>query len=43
MRLSVPLQYAGDPIRLIEQVVALERAGLDAVWVAEPTASTRRR
>ena len=35
MRLSVPLQYAGDPIRLIEQVVALERAGLDAVWVAE--------
>ena len=35
MRLSVPLQYAGDPVRLIEQVVALERAGLDAVWVAE--------
>jgi len=35
MRLSVPLQYAGDPVRLIERVVALERAGLDAVWVAE--------
>jgi F420-dependent oxidoreductase-like protein len=35
MRLSVPLQYAGDPVRLMEQVVALERAGLDAVWVAE--------
>ncbi|QUQ66421.1 LLM class F420-dependent oxidoreductase [Kutzneria sp. CA-103260] len=35
MRLSVPLQYAGDPVQLIEQVVALERAGLDAVWVAE--------
>ncbi|MEV6609671.1 LLM class F420-dependent oxidoreductase [Kutzneria sp. NPDC051319] len=35
MRLSVPLQYAGDAIQLMEQVVALERAGLDAVWVAE--------
>jgi F420-dependent oxidoreductase-like protein len=35
MRLSVPLQYAGDARQLIEQVVALERAGLDAVWVAE--------
>jgi F420-dependent oxidoreductase-like protein len=35
MRLSVPLQYAGDPVQLMEQVVALERAGLDAVWVAE--------
>jgi len=35
MRLSVPLQYAGDPVQLIDQVVALERAGLDAVWVAE--------
>ncbi|AHH96727.1 LLM class F420-dependent oxidoreductase [Kutzneria viridogrisea] len=35
MRLSVPLQYAGNPRELIEQVVVLERAGLDAVWVAE--------
>jgi F420-dependent oxidoreductase-like protein len=35
MRLSVPLQYAGDARQLIEQVVALEQAGLDAVWVAE--------
>ena len=26
MRLSVPLRYAGDPVRLIGQAMALERA-----------------
>src|SRR5437016_10107419 len=35
MKISTPLMYAGDPKDLIDQVVALENAGLDAVWVAE--------
>lgn len=35
MRLSVPLQYASDPRTVIEQAVALEKVGLDRVWVAE--------
>ncbi|MBR8742066.1 LLM class F420-dependent oxidoreductase [Nocardiopsis sp. MG754419] len=35
MRISMPLQYAGEPKAAVEQVVALEKAGLDTVWVAE--------
>ena len=35
MKLSTQLQYGDDPIRNAEAVVALERAGLDVVWVAE--------
>jgi F420-dependent oxidoreductase-like protein len=35
MRISTQLMYAGDPKELIEQVVSLENAGLDVVWVAE--------
>src|SRR5256885_2149655 len=35
MKISTQLMYAGDPKDLIEQVVALENAGLDTVWVAE--------
>ena len=35
MQLSMPLQYAGDPQTIIAEAVALEKAGLDAVWVAE--------
>ncbi|MET0133447.1 MAG: LLM class F420-dependent oxidoreductase [Kibdelosporangium sp.] len=35
MRISTQLMYAGDPKQLIEQVVSLEQAGLDVVWVAE--------
>jgi F420-dependent oxidoreductase-like protein len=35
MRLSMPLTYSGDPKETVEQVVALEKAGLDVVWVAE--------
>jgi alkanesulfonate monooxygenase SsuD/methylene tetrahydromethanopterin reductase-like flavin-dependent oxidoreductase (luciferase family) len=35
MQLSTQLQYGDDPIRSAESVVALERAGLDVVWVAE--------
>lgn len=35
MRISMPLQYAGEPKEAVEQVVELERAGLDTVWVAE--------
>ena len=35
MRISTQLMYAGDPKDLIEQVVGMEKAGLDAVWVAE--------
>ncbi|OLT28277.1 LLM class F420-dependent oxidoreductase [Nocardiopsis sp. CNR-923] len=35
MRISMPLQYAGEPKAAVEQVVELEKAGLDTVWVAE--------
>ncbi|MFI9382712.1 LLM class F420-dependent oxidoreductase [Kutzneria sp. NPDC052558] len=35
MRLGTFLQYAGDAVRTVDQAVALEQAGLDAVWVAE--------
>ncbi|MBP2322966.1 F420-dependent oxidoreductase-like protein [Kibdelosporangium banguiense] len=35
MKISTQLMYAGDPKELIEQIVSLENAGLDAVWVAE--------
>ncbi len=35
MKLSTPLTYAGDPRAAADAVVALERAGLDTVWVAE--------
>jgi F420-dependent oxidoreductase-like protein len=35
MRLSMPLTYSGNPKEAVEQVVALEKAGLDTVWVAE--------
>ncbi len=35
MKLSTQLRYGDDPIRSAEAVVALERAGLDVVWVAE--------
>jgi F420-dependent oxidoreductase-like protein len=35
MKLSMPLTYSGDPKQAVEQVVELEKAGLDTVWVAE--------
>src|SRR6478735_11718681 len=35
MKLSTQLQYGDDPVRQVEAVVALEKAGLDVVWVAE--------
>ncbi|HYH31745.1 MAG TPA: LLM class F420-dependent oxidoreductase [Pseudonocardia sp.] len=35
MLLSTQLQYGDDPVRNAEAVVAMERAGLDVVWVAE--------
>jgi F420-dependent oxidoreductase-like protein len=35
MRISTQLMYAGDPKDMIQQVVAMESAGLDTVWVAE--------
>ncbi len=35
MRISMPLQYAGDPKQAVDQVAELEKAGLDTVWVAE--------
>ena len=35
MRISVPLPYAAEPLSQVATVVAMERAGLDAVWVAE--------
>lgn len=36
MKLSMPLVYAGNPRESADQVVALEKAGLDTLWVAEP-------
>lgn len=35
MKLSMPLMYAGNPRDAADQVTALEKAGLDTVWVAE--------
>ena len=35
MKLSTQLMYAGNPRDAADQVTALERAGLDTVWVAE--------
>ena len=35
MLLSQLLQYAGNPREAADQVVALEKAGLDTVWVPE--------
>ncbi len=35
MKLSTMLMYAGNPREAADQVVALERAGLDTIWVAE--------
>ena len=36
MKLSMPLMYAGNPREAADQVAALEKAGLDTIWVAEP-------
>ena len=36
MKLTMPLVYAGNPRESADQVVALEKAGLDLIWVAEP-------
>ncbi|MBZ5740155.1 LLM class F420-dependent oxidoreductase [Nocardioides mangrovi] len=35
MKLSTPLMYDGNPRQAADQVAALEKAGLDLVWVAE--------
>src|ERR1700710_3016648 len=35
MKLSTPLMYNGNPRDAADEVAALERAGLDTVWVAE--------
>ena len=35
MKLSTMLMYDGNPRAAADQVVALEKAGLDTVWVAE--------
>jgi F420-dependent oxidoreductase-like protein len=35
MKLSTQLMYAGNPRQAADQVVAMEKAGLDTVWVAE--------
>jgi F420-dependent oxidoreductase-like protein len=35
MKLSTGLMYSGNPREAADQVVALEKAGLDTVWVAE--------
>jgi len=36
MKLSTMLMYDGNPRSAADQVVSLEKAGLDTVWVAEP-------
>jgi len=35
VKISLPLMYDGNPRAAADQVVALEKAGLDRVWVAE--------
>ena len=35
MKLSMPLMYDGNPRQAADQIVDLEKAGLDLVWVAE--------
>ena len=35
MRISTQINYAGDMKGTVEQVAALEKAGLDVAWVAE--------
>ncbi|MCW2756690.1 MAG: F420-dependent oxidoreductase, partial [Nocardioidaceae bacterium] len=35
MKLSQLLQYSGNPREAADQVTALEKAGLDTVWVPE--------
>ncbi|MFC0109775.1 LLM class F420-dependent oxidoreductase [Kibdelosporangium aridum] len=35
MKISTQVMYAGNPKDLIDQIVSLESAGLDQVWVAE--------
>ncbi|KIH96885.1 F420-dependent oxidoreductase [Streptomonospora alba] len=35
MRISMPLQYAGEAKPAVDRVVELEKVGLDTVWVAE--------
>ncbi|CAN5411156.1 LLM class F420-dependent oxidoreductase [soil metagenome] len=35
MKLSTQLMYAGNPREAADQVAALEKAGLDTIWVAE--------
>ncbi|MGH3739923.1 MAG: LLM class F420-dependent oxidoreductase [Micromonosporaceae bacterium] len=35
MRVSTTVMYAGDPKSTLDQVTAMERAGIDVVWVAE--------
>ena len=36
MKLAMPLTYFGNPRETADQVVDLEKAGLDQIWVAEP-------
>ena len=35
MKVSMPLSYAGGFKQSAQQAVALEKAGLDTIWVAE--------
>ena len=35
MKLSMPLTYSGNPRETADQAAALEKAGLDTLWVAE--------
>jgi F420-dependent oxidoreductase-like protein len=35
MKLSTPVMYGGNPVETVGLITALERAGLDTVWLAE--------
>lgn len=35
MKLSTPMTYGGNPVETVNQIVAMERVGLDTVWLAE--------
>ncbi|HEY1973100.1 MAG TPA: LLM class F420-dependent oxidoreductase [Pseudonocardia sp.] len=35
MKLSTPVMYAGNPVDTVDYIAALERVGLDTVWLAE--------
>ena len=35
MKISMTINYSDDPLAAVEKVQAMEKAGVDQVWVAE--------